>query len=273
LTAISAAAQTFELSPSTIPGVTLTSAAGSPDLVAKLVPDANARAAYAPTLPYSVVVSNTGSRKIVVFTVRFDYTRPDGKPIGTIARQDYRTTGYVEGQPGFLPGQSCVLTVIGELRPSAPAEPHASAAYYSPDLHRFYEIVRSPAIRASLDSVIYDNGQITGSDISDSLRFFQVENQPLLRLLADLKAMDSQPDEAILAYLDQAGNVQPPSRPVEVAFSESRAAARAMELKQILTRRGRPRFRVLVESLAQGYARNQIAVWRMSGDREDSHER
>jgi hypothetical protein len=249
--------QTFEVSPSTVAGVDLLGPANFGDLLLKLVPDQAARDALKPAIPYSVVVRNGGSRNIVYCTVRFDFLNIAGKPVSAIARRDYRVS------PAFAPGGSHWVAPVGGFTQAvdmgkASSLQHSSS--YTVGLQQLANVTQSATIRASLDAVVFDNGELVGPDRSGTFAVLAREADQVKSLVNELRQMDiGSTDEAISARLDQITQ-EKPKDPLGV-FPLLKRRRVAVSLKGQLTKAGRQGFHDSLTGFSSS-STGALVVWR-----------
>lgn len=208
--ALPAHAQSFQLQPTQLVGIELVGP-GSPEfntLVAKLVPDAGTRASLRPALEFSFIVRNAGVRPIQWITVRFDYTsRATLKPVAGTISQAY--DGLPKGAFDLFLPSGAVSKLYG-ARPVQGSLLHVS------------EFQSSPVVKASVDSIIYSDGEFAGPDRASRFPRLSRESQEFNELLQELRGMKGQPVEALRTRLEQVS--KEPRRKMEPLSPRTRTA-------------------------------------------------
>jgi len=208
--ALPAYAQSFQLQPTQLVGIELVGPE-SPEfntLVAKLVPDAGIRATLRPALAFSFIVRNTGVRPIQWITVRFDYTSPATlKPVAGTISQAY--DGLPKGAFDLFLPSGAVSKLYG-ARPVQGSLTHVS------------ELRSSPVVKASVDSIIYSDGQFAGPDRASRFPRLSRDSQEFNELVQELRGMKGQPVEVIRTRLEQIS--KEPRRKMEGLSPRARTA-------------------------------------------------
>lgn len=149
----------MKISPSGVEGISLI-APGSAEFEAALAALLGAvpRDAVDPAIPFSVIVANDSPRPVAFLGVRFDMTGPLGKAYSVI---HYADTLRTPDKADFRPGTKrfvCAEPSYTSLLLRGHGEPDPRARLNLENLNKALDV------RASLDSVVYDNGRFEGPD-------------------------------------------------------------------------------------------------------------
>ena len=252
LLARSLAGQTVEFAPSTIPGFQIFAAQGHDDLFATTVPDSNGRDAISPVLPLSVYVQNNSTRSAVQFVVRWDWVNLGGKGVAYTSARDFT-------QSPFGPQAVRLITPVAGFTQAIETGKTSSllGAGYAGQMGTYDMIARSPAIRVSLDAVVFDNGEFQGPDLFGSFGAATTAHAYVMGFLSDLKAMAGQPDQDVQAKLTEVLQAKPLGVNQAVSFSNRDRLARL--LQGILTMKGRAEFESMLDSLYKSYSSETVA--------------
>jgi hypothetical protein len=130
--------------------------------------------------PFYVRVSNHGVRTAVYYVIRIELQRKDGQPIvSTITRSTHLKSRLV---PGWSEVQDCGVSNSSHLD----------------------TLSASPEVRASIDAVVFDNGELAGPDLGGFFARLRAHQKFVRALLADLNAIGLDNQAAIAGRLDSA---------------------------------------------------------------------
>jgi len=188
---------TLNVRPSPIPGIDLIGPSQPEfnDIIARLVPGRDSRAALAPVLPYSVLIRNSGIRTVVSYVVCFEFARADGtKGPARIQVRDYRTSS-----PKLAASVSHLIAPIGGLTQAIANGRFGSVSQnegYADEMRQFVTVT------AYLDAAVYDDGEFVGPDHNGSFEQLGVTAE-YARIANHLIAMRGESNDAVMAWLKQ----------------------------------------------------------------------
>jgi len=152
--------QAVTILPSSVPQVEITdrSAAAFRSMADRLLTEASVRGVVEPALPYSVLVTNASSRAITYYVIRFDYLNRAGKGVSSTLRMDRRARRKVEARSSEIVFPILALTeaaVDGNL-------PRVASGMSNTISRVLANFAQSPQVVASVDSVVYEDGEFLG---------------------------------------------------------------------------------------------------------------
>jgi hypothetical protein len=199
---LSQAQAVFEVVPSAIGGIELIPAGdkAAGDLLREL-PQASSPFAQV-SIPYSVVVRNTGSRNVIHYTILFRCVG-NSRLGGTAAN-----VGLMGTERKLAPGQFDLVAptgIVSESGPGSPIDPVTGRGIAgSPaNFERLDLVSKSQRVVATLDSVIYDNGQLVGPDTWGTFDDLTAGQRGLDRFFGEVQGMTSASDREMLSRLEQ----------------------------------------------------------------------
>jgi hypothetical protein len=250
-TGLPLAAQTFTVTPSTIEGVELigpSSPRFAPLADQFIGPEAKQSPLIASTLPLLVFANLTGSRKVVLFSVRYDFS-VDGTPRHHVHTQETRN-GFVRGPQ--------IVTPLGPIT-QAIRDGNTGRLVQGQSSHfrTLSTLTASPEIAVSLDGVVYDDGEFVGADRSETFLYLRQERAQVQAIAKEFRDIDSMTDQAILARLAVIANAPPERTPGGRGVFRQRLVADSLRAR--LTAGGREAFRDGLRLYQEQY---QLEIWR-----------
>lgn len=252
---------------SPVKGVVLTEPTPG-DLAKNGIPDAASREALAPVLPFAVLVKNSGTRAIVAFAIRFDifdnYGSQDSGIISSIKDVDripqkrgtwvqYRDYRTLDSK--IAAGASRLVT-FDPLFTDAAASGHtatlASDPAYAAHVAQLKSLMNATLAVASLDGVLFDDGEFAGPDASGSFATLTLRGEHDLGMAKQLHTLDGQPDVAVLTMLAKyASEPRKVGDPSLVGVKVSGQAAYANYLGQTLETDGRAKYEASLKAMTE----------------------
>lgn len=198
------AGQTFSVVPSLVPGISITGP-GSVEYGRAIesqsqLSTAASRELLSSVLPYSVLVSNLSTRTITYYVVRYDYRNSSGVQVNATVRTDRRGSG-----PTFSPRSNQFAFPIAGL---ADAVYGGSVSLSSPNaINAQSRILRSssqsPEVVASLDAVVFDDGEFVGPDKSNGFTLLNSVASQMQALLEELRVLNQVSRDLVLTRMDE----------------------------------------------------------------------
>jgi hypothetical protein len=210
---------------------------------------ASALEAATPVLPNSAIVTNSGKNTVVLFVVRFEYRHSAG-----VVVRDYRSS-----EPKLKPSASEIVDPMGSLASYlTPRGLSTADRSYAAFLAQLDRIKNGPSIRASLDSVLYDNGQFAGPDVANTFDNLIEENVAITGLFKELRGLTGASDSQIESRLNEVAESpqKEPMATIKASRAQMRRASKADYLASILRYQGRPAFNKAVADY------QEPAVWK-----------
>jgi len=221
---------------STIPGVKLLGQS-DPDFQAWLQHSVSGQTSLKgldPALSVVAIVVNQSPKPIVFYTVRYQILHPNGRMI------EYRSSGDrrihpVATQPPVSPGDSMLdlpVASFGWQRASAPNQT-AYAGFL-----KAIDTLAGTTITASLDAVMFQDGQFAGPDQGGTFYRLTTEVSARQELLAQFQAMTGRPDSDVRSMLDSifAEWSTPPTGPGPIDWRRSFRHLWASEMSSLLVK-------------------------------------
>ncbi len=192
-------AQTFAVEPSPIGGITMvgSGAPGFSEAVSRIV-GANPSLGMQQFLRYAVVVTNTSSKSLLAFTVRYEIQSADGQ-----TRQFSHQVSTGLKSPVLAPGAQYLVSIdqasYADLRAGRPLPP----GYISP-------ATGALSVSAHLDSCIYSDGTFSGPDQSKNYARDSEELQADLDFCTAIQSLRND-ENAAWSFLQNEAAAQAPS--------------------------------------------------------------
>jgi hypothetical protein len=147
-----------------VPGVEI-SLKGQPAFDAAmtgLLSDPQKSSLLQPMIPFTVRITNQGSKPIIYYVLRYNRRTPEGKQLRTVVRFNYLVRG------GILPGQSEFAFPIAGMAQAAQGQdalPAEVTTRVVDQRNKSLEEFRSATdLTVSVDAVVYADGELAGPD-------------------------------------------------------------------------------------------------------------
>lgn len=182
--------QSFEIVRSSVDGVDLIGP-GSEEfdmLVSSEIANPDVREDLQSVLAYSVFVRNQDSRPIRLVAIRLGRIDGRGNEIHDILLHDVS---------GLADGSSFLLNPVGPVHDYADSRAQASL------LQGVRRLERSSAVTASLDAVVYKDGELIGPDLSDTFEYQVRLGLEQRQFIRELRGKSELSDSELINYLQE----------------------------------------------------------------------
>jgi hypothetical protein len=151
-----------------------------------------------PALPFSVIARNLSSRSVAFLGVRFDMLGSAGKAYSVVHYADSlrypENADLTPGRARFICAEPVYTGLVLRSESAVDARGPMNLA----------NLRKALRIRASIDSLAFDNGHFTGPDSLGAFERLAGERQSEERLIAAVLT-DSSPEQVLTAAMEQSG--------------------------------------------------------------------